>query len=238
MIIKIIFTKSLPVNMFKITLSILIFCILLPLKAQNKTTGDTNTFRTNPNYIYEMALYDIYKTKQADIVMLGNSITHGVKWNELLGREKVIERGIPSDNLEGFISRLDYIYKLKPKVCFIMGGINDIYNWTPIEKIFQNYTRILKELKLRNIKVVIQSTLYVNGKYPSAADRNLQVENLNKMLLDYAKKNNIEFIDLNVKLSTNKYLNTDVTYDGLHLNAKGYRIWGREVESMLSKMGL
>ena len=84
-------------------------------------------------------------------------------------REKVIERGIPSDNLDGFISRLDYIYKLKPKVCFIMGGINDIYNWTPLEKIFQNYTFIIKELKAKNIKVVIQSTLYVNSKYPSAA---------------------------------------------------------------------
>lgn len=225
--------------MRKIILILLAVFICITASAQNKTTAaEPYNFRTNPNYIYEMGLYDIYKTRTADIVMLGNSITHGVKWNELLGREKVIERGIPSDNLEGFISRLDYVTRLKPKVCFIMGGINDIYNWTALEKIFQNYTLIIKELKAKNIKVVIQSTLYANAKYPSAADRNIQVENLNKLLIDYAKKNNIEFIDLNQKLSTAKFLNGDVTYDGLHLNAKGYRIWGREVELVLKKMGL
>jgi Lysophospholipase L1 and related esterases len=222
--------------MKKISLLICVFTVFFT--AKNYSAADTVTYRTNPNYIHEMSLYDIYKTKQADIVMLGNSITHGVKWNELLGREKVIERGIPSDNLEGFISRLDYIYKLKPKVCFIMGGINDIYNWQPIEKIYTNYTRIIKELKAHNIKVVIQSTLFVASKYQSSADRNIQVENLNKLLSDYAKKNGIEFIDLNSKLSKNKFLQNDVTLDGLHLNAKGFRIWGREVESILSKLGL
>jgi lysophospholipase L1-like esterase len=206
--------------------------------SQNKPANDSNAFKTNPNYIYEMGLYDIYKTKQADIVMLGNSITHGVKWNELLGREKVIERGIPSDNLDGFISRLDYVTRLKPKVCFIMGGINDIYNWTPVERIFQNYVFIVKSLRAKNIKVVIQSTLFVAAMYQSSADRNMQVENLNKMLADYAKKNNIEFIDLNAKLSSNRNLKNEYTRDGLHLNAKGYRIWGREVESVLIKMGL
>ncbi len=227
--------------MRKIILILLSVFIYTASYSQNKNTTTTTepyNFRSNPNYTYEMGLYDIYKTQRADIVMLGNSITHGVNWNELLGREKVIERGIPSDNLDGFISRLDYVTKLKPKVCFIMGGINDIYNWTPLEKVFQNYTFIIKELKAKNIKVVIQSTLYVNAKYPSAADRNMQVESLNKLLLDYAKKNNIEFIDLNQKLSTARFLNGDVTYDGLHLNAKGYRIWGREVELILGKMGL
>jgi len=221
-------------------MKVLQLIFLLPLIAFGKgaSPGDTASYLKNPNYIYEKSLYDIYKTRQADIVMLGNSITHGVKWNELLGRERVIERGIPSDNLEGYLSRLDNIYKLKPKVCFIMGGINDIYNWIPLEKIFSNYTRIIKELRARNIKVVIQSTLFVASSYPSSADRNLQVEALNKLLLDYSKNNGLLFIDLNSKLSNKKYLNSDVTRDGLHPNAKGYRIWGREVEAVLMKLGL
>jgi lysophospholipase L1-like esterase len=208
------------------------------LSVKETLAGDTLAYKKNPNYAQEIGLYDIYKTKQADIVMLGNSITHGVKWNELLGRERVIERGIPSDNLDGYINRLSYIYRLKPKVCFIMGGINDIYNWIPIDIIYQNYIRIIKELKAHNIKVVIQSTLYVAQSYTSSADRNIQVEKLNMMLLDYAKKNGIDFIDLNSKLSKNKYLNNDVTIDGLHLAPKGFKIWGREVELLLAKMGL
>jgi len=34
--------------------------------------------------------------------MLGNSITHGAAWNELLGRSNVVERGISSDVLRGY----------------------------------------------------------------------------------------------------------------------------------------
>lgn len=197
--------------------------------------GDTAVYKKNPNYEHEINLYKIYKKKSANIVMLGNSITHGVNWNELLGRDDIVERGIPSDILEGFLSRMDYVLSLKPKMCFIMGGINDIYNWRPVDQLFKTYISIIEILKKNNVRPVVQSTLYVAKKYPSSADRNSQVEKLNALLKDYCKKNNIEFLDLNEKLSVNKYLRDEVTFDALHLNANGYKIWGQEIEKVLLK---
>jgi lysophospholipase L1-like esterase len=197
-------------------------------------------------------MYEVYKTKQADIVMLGNSLTHGANWNELLDRQNVVERGIVSDVTEGFVARLRYVYKLKPKVCFILGGLNDIYNWTPIEKIYSNYIRIISSLELRGIEPVIQSTLYAGKKWGEDylartnpdlkaedvnSERNSQVKLLNKMLSDYSKRNNIKFIDLNKKMSKDEFLRSDITYDGAHLNARGYKIWATEVDKVLTEMG-
>ncbi|HPN38318.1 MAG TPA: GDSL-type esterase/lipase family protein [Melioribacteraceae bacterium] len=213
---------------------IYIFCLVMisfTLNAQN----DTTLYLKNPNYQQELSLYEAYKTKQADIIMFGNSITHGANWNELLDRKNVVERGISSDGLDGYIARLPYIISLKPKFVFIMGGINDIYNWTPVEKIFEKYVRLISELKKNNIKPVIQSTLFAGNKWKSYSDRNKEVIRLNKMLSDYAKKNLIEFVDLNKKLSAKNILIAEYTYDGLHLNGKGYAIWAIEVDKILKK---
>ncbi|MFA3784155.1 GDSL-type esterase/lipase family protein [Melioribacteraceae bacterium 4301-Me] len=223
----------------------------LSLKTQNQSKTqvqvDSTRYKLNPNYQLQLRLYDIYKTKQADIVMLGNSLTHGVNWNELLGRSNVVERGIPSDVLDGFLARMSYIYRLKPKICFILGGINDIYNWTPVERIYFNYVRIINGLKKAGIKPVIQSTVYAGKNWgkdwgltpENNRNRNLEVDKLNNLLLEYARKNNIDYIDLNSKMSTSDhFLRPELTWDGVHFNAEGFKIWGNEVERVLEKYNL
>ncbi len=228
-----------------------LFIFLATLFCSN-FSQNSKAYLKNPLYERQIEMYEVYKTKQADIVMLGNSLTHGANWDELLGRQNVVGRGIVSDVTEGFLARLRYVYKLKPKVCLIQGGLNDIYNWTPVEKIYSNYIRIINDLRVRGIQPVIQSTLYAGKNWGSDylarnnpnlkpeevnAERNSQVKLLNKMLTDYARRNNIVFVDLNKKMSKNDFLRTDITYDGAHLNAKGYKIWASEIDKVLEKLG-
>lgn len=225
---------------------LLIFLTTINMQAQNQK-NDSLRYKNNPLYGIETGKYDIYKTKQANIVMLGNSITHGAVWNELLGRPDVVERGIPSDILQGFAARMNYIYKLHPKIVFIMGGLNDIYNWTPVDEVFPIYIKIIEDLKARNIIPVIQSTTYATKYYgkehgltaESNFGRNREVDKLNKLLEDYAKLNNIDFIDLIPKIETaDHYLRADLTIDGVHFNASAYKIWAEEVEKILAKHNL
>jgi lysophospholipase L1-like esterase len=218
--------------------TVLFFCLYFSTAFAYKVPGDSLRYMYNPNYKLQTDMFDVYETKQADIVMLGNSITAGVNWAELLGRNDAVGRGIPGDIIEGYGYRLDYVFKLNPKVCFIMGGINDIYGWIPVEDIFNNYVKIINELRSKRIEVVIQSTLYVAARYASSENRNAEVEKLNKMLSDYAAKNNILFIDLNSRLAFRKMLIDDLTYDGVHLKAKAYKIWAKEVEKVLKKLGI
>ncbi|MCK6615638.1 MAG: GDSL-type esterase/lipase family protein [Ignavibacteriaceae bacterium] len=199
---------------------------------------DSALYKKNPNYNLETDFYKIYKKKQADIVFLGNSITKGVSWPELLGRDNVAGRGIPSDVLEGMLARTETVLSLRPKIIFIMAGINDIYNWLPVETISEQYTRLISEFREKGIRVVVQSTLYVSPRWPNAADRNREVEKLNTLMQSWCKQNGVDFLDLNPGLSISKFLREELTYDGIHLKAEGYRLWGREIEKLLIKYGI
>ncbi len=221
--------------------SVLQFCFLLLLPfsifAQNGNEGKPQ-YLNNPNYKLEISKYKHYRMKHADIVMLGNSITHGINWNEFLGRSSISEQGIPSDITEGILNRMEYVYKVKPKICFIMVGVNDIFSWIPTETVFLNYKKIVEKLKSKNIIPVIQSVLYAERNYPSAENRNTEISRLNKMLAEYSKKNNIEYVNLNRKMSRSNFLKSNLTYDGIHLNGNGFKYWGREVDKILRKYSL
>lgn len=234
--------------MKKILLFIVISLFSLSVSAQSN-----NNYLNNPIYQRQIDFYKIYKPKDVKIVMLGNSLTHGVDWNMLLGRNDVAEMGIVSDIVSGFYNRLYYVTKIKPQVCFILGGLNDIYQWIPVKQIFEDYKKVVERLQRNGITVVIQSTLYAGSEWGKDwieknnpglnhvevnAERNTQVDLLNSMLKEYAEENNIEFIDLNSKMSRGNFLRSELTYDGVHLTAAGYKIWGSEVEQVLKKLGL
>ncbi|MBI1939459.1 MAG: hypothetical protein HYS25_15225 [Ignavibacteriales bacterium] len=208
---------------------------------------DTLKHKNNAAYDLQLEMYDIYKTRQADIVMLGNSLTAGANWSELLGRHNIVGRGIPGDVLTGYLARIDYVFMLKPKIVFILGGLNDIYAWTPIEEIYASYIKLVEELKAQNIIPVIQSTTYASKDYAKEwggtpeinLGRNKEVDKLNKLLFDYASRNNIDYIDINSKTAArDNYLRPELTWDGVHLKAEGYKIWAREIEKILKKYKL
>ncbi|HET6273775.1 MAG TPA: GDSL-type esterase/lipase family protein [Bacteroidota bacterium] len=201
--------------------------------------GESSTlYLQNRNYGLQTALHDLYKTQQADVVMLGNSLTYNVNWNELLGRASIVNRGIVSDITEGYLHRLDAVVRLKPRLCFIEGGINDIYAGVPVDLVHTHYKRIVETLRTEGIVPIIQSTLYVSPRWHDHEKNNLRVAQLNTLLQRLAATTRLEYIDLNKSMATNGALNDTLTYDGVHLNADGYRLWAREVERVLTAHGL
>ncbi len=240
---KVIFTDR-----YKIIPAAIVFFICSQIHPQNstqlKSSADSLRYKNNPSYDLQMGLFNLYKTRQADIVMLGNSLTAGVNWSELLGRANVISRAIPGDITQGFKARLDQVLKLKPKIVFVMGGLNDIYSWIPVEEVFTNYVKVLSTLQANGITPIVQLTTYVAKDYAKDwggtpqvnLGRNKEVDRLNKMLSDYAASNKIEVINLLPSIATRDgYLKPDLSWDGVHFKAEAYRIWAREVERVLRK---
>ncbi len=189
----------------------------------------------NKNYGIQLGMYDLFTSTQADVVMLGNSLTYNANWNEILNRSNIANRGIASDITSGYLHRLEYVYRLKPRICFIEGGVNDLYSNDSVRNIIRNYAAIIDSLQSHHIVPVIQSTLFVSAKYPRAREKNKQVQTLNNWLTEFALKNEIEFLDINLLVSKNGFLRADLTYDGIHLNAKGYALWAPEVGNVLAK---
>ena len=77
------------------------------------------SYTENPKYKPKSENFMLFN-KQADIVMLGNSITAGIDWNEILDRKDIVNRGINGDITEGMLNRMNSVLKVKPKVCFFL----------------------------------------------------------------------------------------------------------------------
>lgn len=190
-------------------------------------SSSEDKLRFGDNNIYE--LHKIYQIQQSDIVMLGDSITCAVSWNELFNYP-IVNRGINGDTTSGFLQRLDEVLELKPKKVFIMGGINDIFQSYSVEEIFENHKKIVQKLKEQKITPFIQSTLYTAKKENGYNDK---VTQLNRLLEQYCIENKIAFIDLNKKLSKDGLLIQAYTHDGLHLKANAYAIWRDEIQQYI-----
>jgi lysophospholipase L1-like esterase len=204
----------------------------------NSQAQSANLYLENGNYAVQIGMYKHFKPSQFDVVMLGNSLTYNANWNELLGRKNIANRGISSDITAGYLHRLSYVYQLKPKICFIEGGVNDVYSNYSVKDILDNYSKIIDTLRAHNIIPIIQSTLFVASKREYSQKKNDEIRELDELLSGYAQKHGIEYLDINSLVTRNGFLKNDLTYDGIHLNAEGYTFWVSKVEKVLEKYGL
>ncbi len=183
-------------------------------------------------YIHKQSLY---KTLAANstykIAMLGDSITDWSEWNELFERNDIINRGISGDSTDGLLKRIDGINSSVSKV-FIMIGINDLSKGKSVAYVFNNYKKIVTLLKQKNMQPIIQSILFVDP-VKNQRVKNSDIEQLNNKLKKYAVENDMVYIDLNMKLSKDKKLRSDYSYDGLHLNGDAYKAWKEILEPYL-----
>ncbi len=201
--------------------------------AYNLRSGEDYDYRQNYLYNVRVGQHMSYEG-QADIVMLGDSMTEFAEWNELLGRNDVVNRGISGDITEGMLNRLETVMTVKPQMCLVMGGINDIIRGVPYDRVKGNIISIADILKQNNIKPVIQSVIYTGRNYEDKGRINVMVSRLNLDIEEFAEKNNIEYIDLNKSLCPEGFLKDAYTYDGLHLNAQGYKIWSLLLKEYLA----
>jgi lysophospholipase L1-like esterase len=146
-------------------------------------------------------LFSVYKSRiDYDIVMLGDSITEGVEWNELLGLCGIANRGIGGDTTQNILERLPSVYQLHPAKCFVMAGINDILQNIPYETTIDNYERIIRDIQRHNIEAIFQSILYVEEYGRHSKRINQRVEELNRWLRNHCDNNRVEYIDVNYEL--------------------------------------
>jgi lysophospholipase L1-like esterase len=166
--------------------------------------------------------------RESDVVMLGDSLTDGAEWREMFPDQLVVNRGIDGDTTEGVLARLDDILALKPKVVFVMIGINDFADTSrSAEAVFKTYQSIVSRLERSGARVVVQSTLPCNeakGQWKSCAAINSSIGQLNSRLATLAS-GRVSYVDLIPALAGSRGLRDNLTYDGVHLNGEGYGLW-------------
>ena len=207
-----------------------LYLVLFSLGANGQSTKWDSTHRPN-NFALRVDLFRSYPNASSDIIFLGNSITTGVDWVELLGRADVRNRGISGDITFGVLERLHEVTEGAPAKVFILIGINDISRNIPDSFIIGNYQRMIRRIKQESpkTKIYFQTLLPVNNEFTQFKNHYNKDEHIlyvNEELKNLAAKEKITLIDLHPHfLDSNKKMDKRYTIDGLHLNAEGYKVW-------------
>ncbi len=187
-------------------------------------------FRPN-NYELRVQQFRAYPNAKSDVVFLGNSITAGVDWNELLGMSNARNRGISGDITYGVLQRLDEVTEGKPAKVFILIGINDISRNIPDSLILRNYETMIRRIKTESpkTKIYFHTLMPVNNEFTQFKNHYNKDEHIlfvNAELKKLATREKVTLIDLYPHyLDANKKMDKKYTIDGLHLNSEGYRVW-------------
>ena len=179
------------------------------------------------------------------IVFAGDSITEGFPVHELLRASKrLYNRGIGGDTTIGLLHNIQQlILDLQPAQLFLMIGTNDLGEGEPPESIATRIREICQTVqeRLPETAVVLLSIYPVNRNaepdlpFPVVGHRtNEAIVKINQLLVQIASELNLVYANIH-DLLTNEQgrLETSYTYDGLHLNARGYEVVKTDIQSRL-----
>ncbi len=235
-----------------VSLATLIICQGQAAAQSAPTTGTTTTTAAKPT---TMSLrLQVFHKRMAEIdadlaalpadttgtvVMLGDSITEGFRAKELAGW-RVMNQGINSDAIRitngeagGVASRIDRVKAARPAHIFLLIGINDFGANKPVDTAEAHYREVVKALReaAPDATLHLQTILPTGGKY---ARLNVSVNEMNKRIVQIAKENNLDLIDLHAVMADEKNeLKPAFTHEGLHLTAPAYAAWEKVVVGRL-----
>ena len=185
------------------------------------------------------SLFEKLPVTSKDIVFLGNSITDGGEWNELLANPRVKNRGISGDRSSWMLDRLDPIVGGQPRKLFLLIGTNDLAAGVSPEEVAANIGKLLDRFAEESpwTKIYVQSILPVNGVDTKAKAKNhwkkgAEIIEANKLIEALCEgRKNVLYIDVYSALVDQKgMLDKRYTNDGLHLMGEGYLAWKEVIE--------
>ena len=208
------------------------------LSAGAQTVKWDSTYRP-PVYNTRFDQFNSYPHTSSDVVFLGNSITQGTDWNELLQLPQARNRGISGDITFGVLQRLDEVIQGHPAKVFILIGINDIGRNIPDDVILGNYEKIISRIQAGSprTKIYFQTLMPVNNSFtqhPTHYNKDEHIAAVNDGLKKLGAQKHITIIDIHPHfLDSDNRLDKKYTLDGLHLNAEGYKVWAQVLKPYL-----
>ncbi len=170
------------------------------------------------------------------IVMLGDSLTAGHRWDRAFPGLTILNFGQSGDTCAGVWGRLDEAVAAHPGLIFLQIGINDFLRGAGPEEIAAGHLRIWEELaeKTPQTRLVVQSLApYLEEALPGLPP-NLDIMYANRLLAEEAAKRGLDLIDLFSPLADEDHqLRLNHTSDGLHLTPEAYRVWEERLRPFL-----
>lgn len=182
-------------------------------------------------YYQRASLFDALGVDSTNIVFLGNSLTHGCEWHELLDMPNVVNRGINGDIVEGIRERISSVVNGHPAKIFLMVGANDVSHDLTADSIVTAVTALIDYITeaTPSTRLYVQSMLPINnsfGRYRLMKGKEQVIRDINAKLEPEVRRRGLTWVNLNPAFcDAAGNLRADFTNDGLHLLAPGYMVW-------------
>lgn len=215
------------------------------IKQRHATWETPEDYYALPNWSERVnAFMQITRPPLTADLFIGDSITEGLDLNYFFGDSTMINMGIGGDFTEGILRRLEPVARIQPKRIFLLIGINDVLKRLHVEGICERQKEIVQALQ----KASPQSAIYIQSVLPIHSDYRVkeglkrittehvleEIQTINTTLEETCRAAGVTFIDLYPAFTDSRgQLQSELTYDGLHLNNNGNQVWTTLLRPML-----
>ncbi|MBK8497623.1 MAG: hypothetical protein IPL52_02100 [Flavobacteriales bacterium] len=169
-------------------------------------------------------LHALLPIDTGDVVLLGDSHFEYLPADELFPGTRVRNRGLSGQIASEVLERARKIAKAHPRRVLVQVGANDIMRGRDIRGYLADMDALLDVFAQEKVPVVVVALL------PNArADVQERNDELNMALLAICKERAVAFADIADAFKAGKTLDPDLTFDGLHLNARGSLLLAKEL---------
>jgi lysophospholipase L1-like esterase len=189
-------------------------------------------------YNRKLSLFHALPDGKREIIFLGNSMTAGCEWAELLQNKRVKNRGISGDTTKGVLYRLSEVTSSSPERIFLLIGINDLATGVSGETIVANICKIAEQVRKDSprTRLFVQSLLPVNDQMrQTPIKKDEDIVWVNSQLQEQAEQYHFTFIDLysHFVVPGTFQLNPLHTNDGGHFKGSAYLFWAKLLKPYL-----
>jgi len=176
-------------------------------------------------------------------VFFGDSITYYWDLGKYFPGKRYINRGIKEQTTSQLLLRFRRdVIALKPAAVVILGGINDIAEYSgpmSLETIQNNYASMADLAAQNRIATVFGSILPVNdyaGAAVTARRSPEKIREVNAWLQNYCAQGHCTYIDYyRAMIDERGMLRVDFSHDGVHPNATAYGVMAPLAQSAIDK---
>ena len=192
----------------------------------------------------------LMKSRQPEIVMLGDSITHfwggepvsgrrtgADEWDRFFAGRRVVNLGYGWDRTENVLWRLNHgeFDDVSPKVVVVMIGTNNMDLNSP-DEIASGITEICALLHRKSPSTrILLLGIFPRGPSPDAT--RAKIASVNERIAKLDGRDGVTYLDIGqIFLEPDGSISKDVMYDFLHPAALGYARWSAAMKPTLDRL--
>lgn len=167
------------------------------------------------------------------VAFIGDSITANGDWETWFPDIEVANFGVPGYTTDDALATVDDIVAADPEEIYILIGTNDLGMRRSVEHLVRNIEVLLVHLRreLPGVRVLLQSIM------PRGADFAHSIQDANIHLRQFSATVRAHYLDLWPSMAAEDgAIRSELSDDGLHLNAHGYEAWLDELRPAVERL--